>query len=647
MSIDETPSAPAPDTLDTPDTPDIMDQAGEDAPADVGEATAEDEAGTPFTSDPFFELGLAPTIVDDIGAQGLTNPTPIQRDAIPVILEGRDLIGLAQTGTGKTAAYLLPLLHILLEKRKAKLPRHTSILVLVPTRELAYQVSDSIKAFSTSLKVRYLTICGGERYDFQIRALKKGVDIIVATPGRFEDLQAKGLIDLGQIEHFVLDEGDQMIDLGFLPPIKRIFEALPSTSQTVFFSATMPEEMKTLAETFLTDPVTIRAAHAGKTVDAISQRAILVNNADKRDILFDQLGLMGGEQALVFVRTRLRADDLAQWLTEKGIDADALHGDMRQFIRQKVLRRFKKGELRVLVATDVAARGIDVSGLGMVVNFDLPEMVESYVHRIGRTGRAGQTGTALSICSVADQEKLAAVLAHVGQRLEIYDSNGNAVTEFTPERAPKKGRGRGRPPRHSRDGGRREGGFQGKPSGKYKGKPDAKQGGKPTGKPAGKAGDRAGAKQGGKPAGKPYGKSAGKSAGKWPASKPASGKPKSKPFGKPAGKSGDNHPSKHQQPSKHHQPRTDASSHSKGKHDAKQGGKPTASKPSASKPSASKPSANKTAHNTDRGTGVLTLPAGGKPIKPHGAKGKPRGARPGQRRGDGGMRPLSRRRRQS
>ena len=590
-------------------------------PSPDSSATARegDTADIPFKPDPFFELGLAATIVDDIAAQGLTDPTPIQRNAIPAILDGRDLIGLAQTGTGKTAAYLLPLLHILLDKRKAKLPRHTSILVLVPTRELAYQVSDSIKSFSTSLKVRYLTICGGERYDFQIRALKKGVDIIVATPGRFEDLQAKGKIDLGQIEHFVLDEGDQMIDLGFLPPIRRIFESLPETAQTVFFSATMPDEMKTLAETFLSDPVTIRAARAGETVDAIAQRAILVQNSDKRDILFTELGQLGNGQALVFVRTRLRADDLAVWLTDKGIDADALHGDMRQYIRQKVLRKFKNGGLRVLVATDVAARGIDVSGLGMVVNFDLPEMVESYVHRIGRTGRAGQAGTALSICSVADQEKLSAVLAHVGQRLEIFDSDGNEVTEFRPERAPKKGRGRGRPPRHSRDGGHRPGGQR--PGGKR---------GKPAGKPAGKSE--------GKPAGKFDGKPTGKPKGKWPASKPSSGKspsgkphsskphsgkphsgkPKSKPFRASSGKP-DNSP--------RHQAKGEANPRPAGK-----GGKPAGHK--------------------DISSGVLSLPGGGKPGRPKGGNTKPRGPRSGspgprregQRRTDGGMRPLRRRR---
>ncbi|MEC8130481.1 MAG: DEAD/DEAH box helicase [Pseudomonadota bacterium] len=476
-----------------------------------------DGADAPFEGDPFFELGIAPSIVDDIAAQGLTVPTPIQRDAIPVILEGRDLIGLAQTGTGKTAAYLLPLLHGLLEKRKASTPRSTSILVLVPTRELAYQVSDSIKAFSGSLKVRYLTIVGGERYDHQFRSLKRGVDVLVATPGRFEDLMARGKVDLDDIEHFVLDEGDQMIDLGFLPPIRRIFEALPQSSQTVFFSATMPDEMKRLAETFLNDPVTIKAERAGETVDAISQRAVLVRNADKRDVLFGELGRTEGEQALIFVRTRLRADELAAWLTEKGIDSDALHGDMRQYIRQKVLRRFKKGELRLLVATDVAARGIDVSGLGLVVNYDLPEMVESYVHRIGRTGRAGRDGEALSFCSVADQEKLSAILAHVGQRLVIVDGDGNEVTDFQPEIAPRKGRGRGRPARRFRDG--KPGG---RPGGKSGGRPGGKPGGNPAARPKPQSEDRHADVGAGKPRRNPDGKPFSKGAGK-PSSRPQRG----------------------------------------------------------------------------------------------------------------------------
>ncbi len=461
-------------TVETPppaeaDEPAISVEAGEQMP----------EEGGDFPGDPFFELGLAPSIVDDIAAQGLTEPTAIQQEAIPAILAGHDLIGLAQTGTGKTAAYLLPLLNKLLDKRKANEARRTSVLILAPTRELAYQISDSIKAFSGSLKVRYITICGGERYDFQIRSLNKGVDVIVATPGRFEDLQARGKVKLDDIEHFVLDEGDQMIDLGFYPAIKRIFETLPSTCQTVFFSATMPKEMEALAESFLEDAVTIRAARAGETVDAIDQSAVLLNGMDKRDVLLHELQKLDGGQVLVFARTRIRTEELADWLGEQGLNADMLHGDMRQAIRLKVLRKFKRGELQVLVATDVAARGIDVSGLGMVVNFDLPDTVEAYVHRIGRTGRAGQVGAALSICSVADQEKLAAVLSRVGQRMTIIDSDGSVIDDFRPELVPSKGRGSGRarPPRHARAN---------RPAGAERagGKPRLKRGASQTDRPA-------------------------------------------------------------------------------------------------------------------------------------------------------------------
>ena len=466
----------------TVETPTPKDNA--DLPADTAD----------FTGDPFFELGIAPSIVDDIARQGLTTPTAIQKDAIPAILAGGDLIGLAQTGTGKTAAYLLPLLNKLLDKRKANDVRRTNVLILAPTRELAYQISDSIKAFSGSFKVRYLTICGGERYDFQIRGLNKGVDIIVATPGRFEDLQARGKVNLDDIEHFVLDEGDQMIDLGFYPAIKRIFETLPSACQTVFFSATMPAEMKSLAESFLDNPTTIQAAQAGQTVDAIAQSAVLVKGADKRDILLRELQKLDGGRVLVFARTRLRTEELADWLGEQGLNADMLHGDMRQAIRQKVLRKFKSGELQVLVATDVAARGIDVSGLGLVVNFDLPETVEAYVHRIGRTGRAGQIGAAVSICSVADQEKLAAVLSKVGQRMTIIDIDGSVVEDFRPERLPSKGRGRGRscPPRHARgnDGGRPGGRSGGREGGREGGRPGGRDGGRPGGRPGGRDGGR-------------------------------------------------------------------------------------------------------------------------------------------------------------
>lgn len=436
------------------------------------------ETGTDgFEGDPFFELGLAPTIVDDAAAAGLLTPTPIQREAIPAMLTGQDLIGLAQTGTGKTAAYLLPLLHRLLDRKKAKDVRSTSTLVLAPTRELAYQIAESVKTLSSSLKLRYLVICGGERYDHQIRSLKKGVDMIIATPGRLEDLQARGAVKLHEIEHFVLDEGDQMIDLGFYPAIKRILASLPDTRQTVLFSATMPEEMRKLAEGFLRDPVTVKVENAGQTVDTISQRALLAHNVDKRDLLVRELEAIEDGQVLVFVRTRMRADELAEWLGKQGIGVDALHGDMRQYIRQKVIRKFKTGTLNVLVATDVAARGIDMSGLRLVINFDLPETVDTYIHRIGRTGRAGREGEALSICAVVDQEKLAAILAKVGDRLVITDSDGNVVDDFVPERSPRARKGRGRPPRGQRQLGRPATARankrpSGKPSGKsFSGKP--------------------------------------------------------------------------------------------------------------------------------------------------------------------------------
>lgn len=441
------------------------------------------ETGTDgFEGDPFFELGLAPTIVDDAAAAGLLTPTPIQREAIPAMLTGQDLIGLAQTGTGKTAAYLLPLLHRLLERKKAKDVRSTSTLVLAPTRELAYQIAESVKTLSSSLKLRYLVICGGERYDHQIRSLKKGVDMIIATPGRLEDLQARGAVKLHEIEHFVLDEGDQMIDLGFYPAIKRILASLPDTRQTVLFSATMPEEMRKLAEGFLRDPVTVKVENAGQTVDTISQRALLAHNVDKRDLLVRELETIEDGQVLVFVRTRMRADELAEWLGKQGIGVDALHGDMRQYIRQKVIRKFKTGALKVLVATDVAARGIDMSGLRLVINFDLPETVDTYIHRIGRTGRAGREGEALSICAVVDQEKLAAILAKVGDRLVITDSDGNVVDDFVPERSPRARKGRGRPPRGQRQPGRPATARANKrPTGKPSGKPSGKSfSGKPS-----------------------------------------------------------------------------------------------------------------------------------------------------------------------
>ena len=393
----------------------------------------------------FKSLGISETLMARLAEQGIDRPTPIQQQAIPVLLSGQDLMGLAQTGTGKTAAYLLPLIQKLSEDKGAKGPRRPRVLVLAPTRELAHQISISLRDFSRGVTLRYVTICGGERYNNQISALKKGVDFIVATPGRFEDLQERGVVDLSFIEHIILDEADQMIDLGFYQPIKRICASVSKPCQTIFFSATMPAEMKSLSDEFLHDQVTIKIESKNITADTVSQRAIMVSDALKRETLGKLLEDVDGDQVLVFVGTKRRADALGQFLSAQDIQADVLHGDMRQNIRSKVLRKFKSGQLQVLVATDVAARGIDVVGLNWVINYDLPQMPEIYVHRIGRTGRAQQSGRAISLCSPTQRALLAAISRHVNGVIDIVNAQGEAIeidSLQTPNRQRRKGGGR-------------------------------------------------------------------------------------------------------------------------------------------------------------------------------------------------------------
>ncbi|MGC6474251.1 MAG: DEAD/DEAH box helicase [Candidatus Puniceispirillaceae bacterium] len=390
----------------------------------------------------FEALGISETLMARLAEQGIDKPTPIQQQAIPVLLSGQDLMGLAQTGTGKTAAYLLPLIQKLSEGEKGKGPRRPKVLVLAPTRELAHQISISLRDFSRGITLRYVTICGGERYNNQISALKKGVDFIVATPGRFEDLQERGVVDLSEIEHVILDEADQMIDLGFYQPIKRICASTPQPCQTIFFSATMPAEMKALSDEFLHDHVTIKIESKNITADTVSQRAIMVSDALKRETLSTLLEDVEGDQVLIFVGTKRRADALGQFLSAQDIQTDVLHGDMRQNIRSKVLRKFKSGQLQVLVATDVAARGIDVVGLNWVINYDLPQMPEIYVHRIGRTGRAQQTGRAISLCAPTQRGLLMAISRHVNGVIDIVNSQGEAI-EIESFQAPNRQRRKG------------------------------------------------------------------------------------------------------------------------------------------------------------------------------------------------------------
>ncbi|MDA8536137.1 DEAD/DEAH box helicase [Alphaproteobacteria bacterium] len=450
----------------------------------MNQDSAEISAQTPAVN--FDSFGLPELMLATLAREGLVSPTPIQEMSIPLLLEGRDLIGLAQTGTGKTAAFLLPLMTHLGYSAAVRAGQPPKALILAPTRELANQIEQNVSKLSADLNIRHLAVFGGARYDAQIRGLRRGVDIVVATPGRLEDLMDRGAFDPSGITHFVLDEADHMLDLGFYPPIKRIAGSLPRNRQTMLFSATMPPEIETLAKQFLTDPAHVKAPQTGITADKVTQLVTLMAESDKRDRLCDILNEQDTGQSLIFVRTKRRADALAKFMEVRGFAVDALHGDMRQTLRQKVLRNFRSGQLRALIATDVAARGIDVAGLSHVINFDLTDTPESYVHRIGRTGRAGLGGLAISFCAPDERNKLGAIIAAVGARVELFELDGTPVTDF--KAGGGASRGRGRPPqgargrndrsdRSGRDGRRddRPAGGRGRPAGGR-----ARPAGKPT-----------------------------------------------------------------------------------------------------------------------------------------------------------------------
>ncbi len=390
-----------------------------------------------FDNFEFSELMLA-----TLAREGLITPTPIQAMSIPTLLEGKDLIGLAQTGTGKTAAFLLPIITQLGYGSAVRAGQPPKALILAPTRELANQIEQNVRKLSADLNIRHLAVFGGARYEPQIKGLRRGVDIVVATPGRLEDLMDRGAFDPSGITHFVLDEADHMLDLGFYPPIKRIASSLPHKRQTMLFSATMPPEIAKLADEFLTNPVHIKAPQTGITADKVTQHVTLMAESEKRDRLCDILNEKNTGQTLIFVRTKRRADTLAKFMSVRGFAIDALHGDMRQTLRQKVIRNFRSGELRALIATDVAARGIDVAGLSHVINFDLTDTPEAYVHRIGRTGRAGLGGLAVSFCAPDERHKLRAIISVVGARVELFELDGTVVTDFKSGIMPQRSRRR-------------------------------------------------------------------------------------------------------------------------------------------------------------------------------------------------------------
>ncbi len=369
----------------------------------------------------FADLGLALPILNALTTQGYTEPTPIQAQAIPHVMLGRDLQGIAQTGTGKTAAFALPILHRLLVEKRPAPRRGCRVLVLSPTRELASQIAESFRAYGRQTGLRTALMYGGVPKGRQAKAVSGGIDILVATPGRLMDHMQDGAVSLNGVEVLVLDEADHMLDLGFIVPIRKIVQSIPPARQTLFFSATMPKEISTLAGQMLKNPVHVAVTPVATTVERVEQKVIFVETSRKRQVLADILRSSKMTRTLVFTRTKHGADRVTQHLEAAGQPAAAIHGDKSQPQRERALQMFKQGRIGVLVATDIAARGIDVDGVTHVVNFDLPNVPEAYVHRIGRTARAGHTGVAISFCDSSERAHLRGIEKLIRTRLSVEE----------------------------------------------------------------------------------------------------------------------------------------------------------------------------------------------------------------------------------
>ncbi len=375
----------------------------------------------------FADLGLALPILNALNTQGYTAPTPIQAQAIPHVMLGRDLQGIAQTGTGKTAAFALPILHRLLVDKKPAPRRGCRVLVLSPTRELASQIAESFRDYGRQTGLRTALMYGGVPKGRQSKAVANGIDILVATPGRLMDHMQDGAVSLSQVEVLVLDEADHMLDLGFIVPIRKIVQSIPPARQTLLFSATMPKEISTLAGQMLKNPVHVAVTPVATTVERVEQKVIFVETSRKRQLLADILRSSKMTRTLVFTRTKHGADRVTQHLEAAGQPAAAIHGNKSQPQRERALAMFKAGRIGVLVATDIAARGIDVDGVTHVVNFDLPNVPEAYVHRIGRTARAGQVGVAISFCDSSERAHLRGIEKLIRTRLEVEEPRSLAA----------------------------------------------------------------------------------------------------------------------------------------------------------------------------------------------------------------------------
>jgi ATP-dependent RNA helicase RhlE len=385
---------------------------------------------TPPAAGTFADLALAEPLLRALAEKNYTEPSPIQAQAIPYLLQGRDLIGVAQTGTGKTAAFALPILHRLAANPAPVMLRQPRALILAPTRELAAQIAQSFGAYGKFLKLSHAAVFGGVSLSPQIRALQRGVDILIATPGRLMDLERQKHVRLDKVEIFVLDEADRMLDLGFVHEIKRIIAKLPQRRQSLLFSATMPPAIQELASSLIHNPARVEVTPVSSTVERIDQQIAFVDKQDKNKLLAHMIGKHPQGLVLVFVRMKHMANKLVEQLGKDGILADAIHGNKSQGARQRALENFRSGHRRVLVATDIAARGIDVKGIALVVNYDLPEEPESYVHRIGRTARAGLDGQAIAFCDSSERNLLRAIERLIRRPIPVlkghpFEASGN------------------------------------------------------------------------------------------------------------------------------------------------------------------------------------------------------------------------------
>ncbi|MGI9437985.1 MAG: DEAD/DEAH box helicase [Geminicoccaceae bacterium] len=374
----------------------------------------------------FDDLGIAGALLQAVSAEGYSSPTPIQAAVVPAMLAGDDILAIAQTGTGKTASFVLPLLDRIGRMRQMPRARRCGALILAPTRELAAQIAASIRAYGRFTHHSAVVVVGGVKPGPQIRALARGVDIVVATPGRLLDHLASGAIHLGDTDTIILDEADQMLDLGFIPDIRRILSHVADSRQSILLSATMPAPIRRLADEFMTTPLEIAVAPAARPIELIDQKAIHVDRAGKRQALVDILAGRGVERAIVFTRTKRGADKISLHLQKAGLVTDALHGNKSQGQRQRALAAFRSGKVKILVATDIAARGIDVDAVSHVINFELPDVPEAYVHRIGRTARAGKSGIAVSLYDNSERVLLRDIERLIGRTLDESSDQGGA-----------------------------------------------------------------------------------------------------------------------------------------------------------------------------------------------------------------------------